>query len=141
HRIRLGFRASVESGSDAAPFLVPPLISHGMNVLAISATFPSSTDPSRGVFVKERLKALAQLDGVRVRVLAPTPWFPPLKRFSKWYRWSQFPHQEVFEGLHVYRPRYILPPKVGGYLHPQLMHAAIASAVDQIHQEFPFDIL
>ncbi len=117
------------------------LSKHGMNILAISATFPSSTDPSRGVFVKERLKALALLDDVQVRVLAPTPWFPPLKRFSKWYRWSQFPYEEQIEGLPVYRPRYFLPPKVGGYVHPQLMHAAIVSAVDRIYREFRFDVL
>jgi len=112
-----------------------------MNVLAISATFPSVADPSRGVFVKERLKALAQIPGVNVRVLSPTPWFPPIKYFSKWYRWSQYPKHEVFEGLTVDNPRYLLPPKIGGYFHPQLMRAAIISAVDKIRQEFPFDVL
>ena len=112
-----------------------------MNVLAISATFPSVADPSRGVFVKERLKALAQIPGVNLRVLSPTPWFPPLKQFGKWYRWSQYPKHEVFEGLSVDNPRYFLPPKVGGYFHPQLMGASVRHVVDKIHQEFAFDVL
>ena len=112
-----------------------------MKVLAISATFPSVADPSRGVFVKERLKALAAIEGIDVRVLSPTPWFPPMKRFERWYRWSQYPHQETFEGLPVDNPRYILPPKLGGYFHPQLMHKAIVKKVDRIRDEFPFDLI
>ncbi|MCP4885886.1 MAG: glycosyltransferase family 4 protein, partial [Planctomycetaceae bacterium] len=112
-----------------------------MKVLAISATFPSVADPSRGVFVKERLRALAAIEGIDLRVLSPTPWFPPIKQFDKWYRWSQYPQQETFDGLLVDNPRYILPPKLGGYFHPQLMHRAIVKKVDRIRDEFPFDLI
>lgn len=112
-----------------------------MKILAISATFPSVADPSRGVFVKERLAALARLPDVQLRVLSPTPWFPPVRRFEKWYRWSQYPMQETFEGLLVDNPRYLLPPKVGGYVHPQLMRLAIVRKVDRLREEFRFDVL
>ncbi len=112
-----------------------------MKVLAISATFPSVADPTRGLFVKERLKAMDRAEGVSVRVLSPTPWFPPVKRFEKWYRWSQYPKSEVFDGLQVENPRYLLPPKIGGYIHPQLMKATVTGTVDRIRDEFEFDVI
>ena len=112
-----------------------------MKILSISATFPSSADPTRGVFVKERLRALASISGVQLRVVSPTPWFPPIKMFKKWYRWSQYPQREQVSGLTVDNPRYLLPPKIGGYFHPQLIDFAATKRVDRIHQEFPFDLI
>lgn len=112
-----------------------------LKILSISATFPSSADPTRGVFVKERLRALASISGVQLRVVSPTPWFPPIKMFKKWYRWSQYPQREQVSGLTVDNPRYLLPPKIGGYFHPQLIDFAATKRVDQIHQEFPFDLI
>ena len=112
-----------------------------LKILSISATFPSSADPTRGVFVKERLRALASISGVQLRVVSPTPWFPPIKMFKKWYRWSQYPQREQVSGLTVDNPRYLLPPKIGGYFHPQLIDFAATKRVDRIHQEFPFDLI
>lgn len=112
-----------------------------MKILSISATFPSVADPSRGGFVKERLRALGALDGTDLRVLSPTPWFPPVRAFKKWYRWSQYPHQEEVAGIPTTRPRYFLPPKIGGFFHPQLMDVAIAPKVDQLYAEFKFDVI
>src|SRR5690606_35174300 len=85
-----------------------------LRVLVLSATFPSGADPFRGVFVKERARALAGVPGFEVRVVAPVPWFPPLKRFPRWYRLSQYARHEVIDGLPVDRPRYPLVPKIGG---------------------------
>ncbi|WP_390895561.1 glycosyltransferase [Stieleria tagensis] len=47
----------------------------------------------------------------------------------------------MVSGMTVYRPRYVLPPKVGGYFHPQLIDLAIAKQVDQIRQAYPFDLI
>ncbi len=112
-----------------------------MKILVISPTFPSIADPLRGVFVKERIKALAALPGYEVRVVAPVPWFPPLKRFKKWYAFSQYPNEEVIEGLQVYHPRYVLPPVVGGYLHSELMYPFVKRLAKRIRQDFAFDLI
>ncbi|KAA5546276.1 glycosyltransferase family 4 protein [Roseiconus nitratireducens] len=112
-----------------------------MRVLVVSATFPSSVDPTRGIFVKERIAALDRIPGVEVRVIAPTPWAPPIRSIPSWYERSQFPQHEFVDGLSVSRPRYPLPPKVGGYIHPQLMYPALLKEAKRIHQAFPFDLI
>lgn len=91
--------------------------------------------------MKERARAVADLAGYDVRVVSPVPWFPPLRQFSRWYHWSQFPTAEVVSGLSVDRPRYILPPKIGGYFHPRLMYRAVRRTIDRIRAQFDFDLI
>ena len=47
-----------------------------MNILTFTTLWPNAEQPNFGVFVKHRLAALAKLDGVNVRVVAPVPYFP-----------------------------------------------------------------
>ena len=112
-----------------------------MRILVISATFPSPVDPTRGVFVKERIKALSELDQFDVKVIAPVPWFPPIPMFKSWHRWSQVPAQAEIEGLEVYYPRYYLPPKVGGYFHSELMFRSVLPLAKRIQKDFDFDLV
>ena len=112
-----------------------------LKILSISPTFPSSVDPTRGIFVKERLKAIANSNGVEVRVLSPTPWFPPIRLFPSWYKWSRYPKSENVDGIDVVNGRYLLPPKVGGYVHPMLMHIALGKYVKNLREEFAFDLI
>ena len=51
-----------------------------MRVLVLSSTFPSSTQPTRGVFVRERIRRLGKR--CEVVVVAPVPWFP----LNRWIR-------------------------------------------------------
>lgn len=110
-------------------------------VLVLASTFPSSIQPIHGVFVKERVKAVAARGEFDVRVVSPTPWFPPLKLFPRWYPLSQIPAEETVEGLSVIRPRYPLLPKIGGYYHSRLMHWGIARSIARLRREFPFDLI
>ncbi|MEM7479276.1 MAG: glycosyltransferase [Planctomycetota bacterium] len=112
-----------------------------MRILVLSATFPASAEPGRGVFVKERAKALKNYADFDIRVVAPVPWAPPIKRFSNWYRLSQYARSEILDGLPVTRPRYFLPPKIGGYFHPSCMYRSVAKCVDRIRTEFEFDLI
>jgi teichuronic acid biosynthesis glycosyltransferase TuaC len=113
-----------------------------MKILVISATFPSVADTFRGVFVKERLKSLAAVPSVdEIRVIAPVPWFPRIKRFAKWYTWSQYPKQENVEGLITYHPRYPLPPAIGGYWHSELMYPSVCRLAEKLRKEFKFDLI
>jgi len=118
-----------------------PSVESLRKILVISSTFPSAVMPTYGVFVKERLKAVAKLPGYELRVISPVPYFPPIRQFKKWYKWSQFPREEIVDGLKVYRPRYFLPPKIGGYFHPRLMYPAAKRAVEKIRAEFDFDLI
>ncbi|MCY2967233.1 MAG: glycosyltransferase [Planctomycetota bacterium] len=110
-------------------------------VLVLASTFPSSVQPIHGVFVKERVKAVAARDEFDLRVMSPIPYFPPLKFFPRWYPLSQVPRQEVIDGLAVSRPRYALIPKIGGYWHSELMYWGIRNAVKRLYAEFPFELI
>ncbi|MCA9139529.1 MAG: glycosyltransferase [Planctomycetales bacterium] len=107
----------------------------------MSSAFPSNVDPSRGIFVFHRVNAIAQIPGVSVRVISPTPWAPSIRSVPKFSRFSQLPAKEVFQGIPVYRPRYLLPPKIGGYVHPRLMYGSLLRAATKIRKEFDFDLL
>lgn len=77
-----------------------------MKVLSFSYCFPNKSNPTWGVFVQQRLAALAgQTD---VRVVSPQAWFPG----STWRRGALGPAVEDWAGLEVHRPRFLCVPKV-----------------------------
>jgi glycosyltransferase involved in cell wall biosynthesis len=94
-----------------------------------------------GVFVKERIRALAALPGYDIRVISPVPYFPPIRQCKRWYQWSQFPAEETVEGLRVLHPRYLLPPKIGGYFHADLLYPFVKKAVERLRRDFDFDLI
>jgi len=110
-------------------------------VLVLSSTFPSQVQPIHGVFVKERIRAVSELPGIDLRVISPVPYFPPIRAFKRWYPLSQIPSADLIDGLAVTRPRYFLPPKIGGYWHPKLMSLGISRAVARMFHSFPFDLI
>ena len=110
-------------------------------VLVLSGAFPSHVQPVYGVFVKERLRFLAQRPDVDLRVISPTPYFPPIKACKRWYPWSQIPREEVIDGMHVERPRYPFVPKLGGYIHPRLMFPAVIRATKKLMRRFECDVI
>ncbi len=110
-------------------------------VLVYCSTFPSAVQPIHGVFVKERVRHVAELPGCHVRVVSPVPYFPPLRAFKRWYPLSQIPRHEVVDGLQVDRPRYFLLPKVGKYFHPSSMARASWADVARLEREEPFDLI
>ncbi len=112
-----------------------------LRVLVLASTFPSQVQPIHGVFVKERVRAVSQLSDVETRVVSPVPYFPPIRAFPRWYPLSQIAKVEIIDGLTVTRPRYFLPPKVGGYFHPRLMYAGASRTVARTFKSFPFDII
>ena len=109
-------------------------------VVLSGGSFPTRTSPVHGVFVKERMRFVAQT-GTEVRVVSPTPYFPPIKLLKRWYAWSQFPKHELVDGLQVVRPRYLLLPKIGGYWHAGLMYPAACSALKRLQSEFDFELI
>lgn len=112
-----------------------------MRILSLTWAFPSSVNGSAGVFVKERLKALNERDDFDLRVVYPIPYFPRLPLGGKWSKWAEFPAMETVEGIPVYFPRYVLPPKLGGYFAAELMWRSVSRCVERIHSEFPFDLI
>ena len=78
-----------------------------MKILSFSYCFPNAAKPTWGVFVQQRLAALAKL--VDLEVVSPWPEFPV---FSRLRDGSGQPDDGQWEGLVVHRPRWFYLPGV-----------------------------
>jgi len=105
------------------------------------STFPTAVQPIHGVFVKERVRHVAELPECEVNVVSPSPYFPPIRLFKRWYPLSQIPRTEVIDGLDIDRPRYFLLPKIGKYFHPASMARASLPSVARLERQSPIDLI
>lgn len=112
-----------------------------LNVLVFTTSFPSLVQPEFGVHVKERLRVLSKSSDMKLRIVAPAPYFPKVKLFKRWYAWSQVPSDEIVDGLAVYRPRYVMLPKIGGYIHDRLIYRASLKYIENLQKQFDFDLI
>src|SRR5438874_8980789 len=116
-----------------------------MDILVFTSLWPNSEQPNFGVFVKHRIAALARIDGVNVRVVAPVPYFPkplalPLIP-AHWRRIARIKEHEIVEGIETHHPRHLVTPKVGMEFYGQWMARGAANVVRQLHVEQPFDLI
>lgn len=110
-----------------------------MKILVFTTLFPNREMPRHGLFVKERVKALAQQH--EVCVVAPVPFFPPLKIKEKWYRFSQVPREEIIDGIQVYHPRYLVTPGIGRSLYAQFMAGSLTGFLRRLNERKNFDVI
>lgn len=110
-----------------------------MKVLIFTTLFPNAVQRYLGLFSLERAKELAQL--VEVQVMAPVPYFPPLRCFRRWYPFSQIPHRENKSGIVIHHPRYFIFPKVGMVLYGLFMFLSVLRRVDALRRKFDFDLI
>jgi len=114
-----------------------------LRVLLFSTLYPSAQRSIHGIFVETRLRELLKTGQVQAKVVAPVPWFP-LKGewFGEYGRFAATPHFEVLNGIEVYHPRYILPPKVGMNVAPYTMALGALATVRKLQREgFDFDLI
>ena len=112
-----------------------------MKILVFTNLYPNGLNPNFGVFIRNRTLALSKIDDVEIKVVAPVPWFPPIKITDKWYRFSQIPRHEVIDGIDVYHPRYLVTPKVGMSFYGYWMFLGARRLLRNIHEYFPFDLI
>jgi len=110
-----------------------------LRILVLTHLFPNCKQKQHGVFIKERVQALAK--HASIQVVAPVPWFPPLKLFKKWYFYSQIPKHEIIDGVAVFHPRFLLVPKIGRYLTGLFYFFCILNIILKRQRQFGFDIL
>lgn len=111
-----------------------------MKVLVLTSLFPNNVWPHHGVFIKERMTRVAALPGVELRVVAPVPYFPPLRLGPRWL-YSQVAREETIEGLSVTHPRYFMIPKIATGWHGPLMYRSLLPYVRRIRRAFDFDVI
>jgi teichuronic acid biosynthesis glycosyltransferase TuaC len=108
-----------------------------MRVLVLSSTFPSVQQPTRGLFVRHRVRGLAKR--CEVVVVAPVPWFP----LNRWLRAERdaVPAVEDQEGLRVYHPRFFSLPRYGKFLDGTLYFLSLIAFVRRLRRSFPFEVI
>jgi glycosyltransferase involved in cell wall biosynthesis len=106
-----------------------------MRVLAYSNIYPSSYDPTRGIYNFYRFSALAKY--CDVRVVCPVPW-----------RTRLFSPRELILGcsehqgsLAVDYPTFVPIVRLSRHLNPILMHVMTRHVVARLHAKFPFDVV
>jgi glycosyltransferase involved in cell wall biosynthesis len=110
-----------------------------MNILTFTTLYPNDRMPTLGVFVRERMRHVAQR--APLRVVAPVPWCPRGPLPDRWSRYRGVARQEQRDGVAVHHPRYVVTPKVGMRLYGRWMAAATTKLLDRLHHEEPIDVI
>lgn len=116
-----------------------------MRILVFTTLWPNREQPGFGIFVRNRVLALARAPGVSVRVVAPAPYFPAWLNGraipEKWVRLARVPEFEIADGLSVHHPRYFNPPKIGMNLYDRWMADAAFPLIERLNREEPIDLI
>ena len=117
-------------------------------VLYLSSQFPNPRSPNMGIFSLQRVLAL-QRAGCEVLVVSPLLMNPPPElmskpdQFKKWIKLqSQVPQETQFQGVKVYYPRWICPPrKIIGWRMSQFLYWQIRRRVKKLTKTFKPDFI
>jgi teichuronic acid biosynthesis glycosyltransferase TuaC len=108
-----------------------------MRVLVLSSTFPSAQQPTRGVFVRERVRRMARR--CEVVVVAPLPWFP-MNGLLRGERNAVLKVEDQ-DGLRVYHPRFFSLPRYGKFLDGALYFLSLIRFISRLRRGFPFEVI
>jgi teichuronic acid biosynthesis glycosyltransferase TuaC len=108
-----------------------------LNILVLTTLFPNLIQTNRAVFTKQLCVKLR--DYADVRVVAPVPYFPPIKGFGSWSQYHLIPKEEHGD-ITVYHPRYLVMPKLE-ILTGFFYFIACLRIVRHIRKQFQFDVL
>jgi len=109
-----------------------------MRALVLSSTFPNANQPTLGVFVRERMAALAR--HCELRVVAPVPWFPA-NGLIRGARFVGLPPVEDGSAFPVYHPRFLSIPRYLKCLDGMLYAASLAPFLARLRRDFDFDLI
>lgn len=132
-RLKDGLLAERPSGKQSS------VGSKRLNVLVYTSLFPNSIRPILGNFVMERTKYVQRL--ADLSVVAPVPFFPPLKIQSRWYEHSRVPTREQFGDFQLDHPRFLVVPKMAMAMHGVSMFAGSVLRVFQKMRRYRFDLI
>jgi teichuronic acid biosynthesis glycosyltransferase TuaC len=114
-----------------------------IRTLVFSTLYPSTVRPGHGIFVETRLKELLNSGEVEAKVVAPVPWFfSSHPRYGAYALMARTPLWEHYNGLDVFHPRYLLPPKVGMTFAPFCLALSCLPVINKLMQDgFRFDLI
>src|SRR5439155_18591330 len=107
-------------------------VGESMRIISVSTDYPSSGNPTRGLFVKRRLEALSKTEELQVVHLQP--WFPWIRP----WRGGTNGHQERPPAVHC--PMFYLPGILKG-IDSHWVTRACLPAIRRLEAQRPFDLI
>lgn len=106
-----------------------------LNVVSVCRSLPSPGDPSGGIFVLNRLAAMAQ--GARVRVIQPLPYLPGVRSLPQWG------HEQARElrGLQITHAPMLYVPGVLKFADATWLARSISRQIARWHDQQPIDLI
>lgn len=111
-----------------------------MKILTFTSLFPNAVRPEFGLFVYQRVAAVARRADNVVQVIAPVPYFPSWIPVDRWRSFTKIPKSETVGSLPVAHPRYALLPGIMP-LHGWLIFLGCLPAARRLHLEHNFDCI
>jgi len=113
-----------------------------MRVVVISHGYPSSVDPTAGIFIHQHVAALRRA-GAEVQVLSPVPWAPgPLRAHARWGRYAALAEAAPLPDGPFERPAYLhAPTALGNAAAGFALAARLLPLLRARRRSFPFDVL
>jgi teichuronic acid biosynthesis glycosyltransferase TuaC len=113
-----------------------------MRILVISQLYPNVIETHLGIFAHRQVKELVN-QGCEIRVISPKPWIPfSLRIKSHWPDYNKIPSQDTIDGIKVYYPRYLEPPRFMRVGYRRLdWYYILRKFIIKIHQNYSFDII
>ena len=111
-----------------------------LKILTLTTLFPNQRQPIHAVFVRNRIAALSKL--CQVKVVAPVPWTPLLKFFSRKHKlYARVPISEIQNSIEVFHPRYLVIPKFGRSFYGFMYFFSILGFMIKLKKNYDFDLL
>ena len=111
-----------------------------MKILVFTSLYPNSQFPNHGIFIRERMAKFVRQSGHEIKVVAPVPYFPPIKGNARW-KYSQVSDKETDDGIEVFHPRYLVTPKVGMMFYGVFMFLSVVAFIARLRRTFDFDLI
>ncbi len=110
-----------------------------MKILVITSVFPNDKQPAHGIFIKERMRRVAQ--HCEIKVIAPVPWFPFARYLLKKEYRPKVGYLELQDGIEVYHPRFFNIPRFFKFLDGLFFFVSSIVTARKLNKDFKFDII
>ena len=112
-----------------------------MRILVYTTLFPNHLQPNNAIFIKQRMFHFAKLKDCEIKVIAPIPYFPPIRLSQERFQYAQIKKMEIMEGVEVFHPRYFLIPKISMAFHGFSLFFSSLKLIREVYRNFPFDLI
>jgi teichuronic acid biosynthesis glycosyltransferase TuaC len=110
-------------------------------LVVFSTLFPSSAQPTAGLFIRERMFRVGR--ELPIVVVAPRPWFPLqglIRLVRPGFRPSE-PRHERQQGVDVYQPRFLSVPGLAKSFDGILMALSLYWPMKRLQARFGFNVI